>query len=66
MKKPAIPSTLSIQDRSIATILGPIKENIEILTGVREGLLLPLPTDATTADAVAKINEIILRLNFHE
>lgn len=65
MKKPAIPSLLPIQDRSIAAV-GPMKENIEILNGVREGLLTTLPTDATLAQAVAKINEIILRLNFHE
>lgn len=66
MKKPAIPSTLSIQDKSIATILGPMKENIEILTGVREGLIIALPSDATTAQIISKINEVILRLNFHE
>ena len=66
MKKPAIPSTLSIQDRSIAAIVGPMKENIEILTGVREGLIAPLPSDATTAQIISKINEVILRLNFHE
>jgi hypothetical protein len=66
MKKPAIPSTLSIQDKSIATILGPMKENIEILTGVREGLITALPSDATTAQIISKINEVILRLNFHE
>lgn len=66
MKKPAIPTTLSIQDASIATILRPIKENIEIITGVREGAIAQLPTDATLAQTVAKINEIITRLNFNE
>ena len=66
MRKPAIPSLIGIQDRSIATVLSPMKENIEILNGTREGLLVPLPTDATLAQAVAKINEIIARLNYHE
>lgn len=66
MRKPAIPSTNLIQDKTIATVIGPLKENIEILTGVREGLIQPLTSDATLVQAVAKINEIILRLNFHE
>tara|TARA_R110000822_G_scaffold35007_18_gene98923 strand:- start:1395 stop:1595 length:201 start_codon:yes stop_codon:yes gene_type:complete len=66
MRKPAIPSVLSVQDRSIAAVLGPIKENIEILTGVREGLISTLVSDATTAQIISKINEIINRLNFHE
>ena len=66
MKKPAIPTTLSIQDVSIATILRPMKENIEILTGIRNGAIEHLPTDATLAQTVAKVNEIIARLNFNE
>jgi hypothetical protein len=66
MRKPAIPSLLPIQDKSLAAVLSPMKENIEILNGVREGLLETLPTNATLTQAVAKINEIILRLNFHE
>jgi hypothetical protein len=66
MRKPAIPSTFTIQDKSIAAVIGPMKENIEILTGVREGLIDPLPSDATLAQVIAKVNEIVLRLNFHE
>jgi len=66
MRKPAIPSLLPIQDRSLAAVLSPMKENIEILNGVRQGLLTTLPTDATLTQAISKINEIILRLNFHE
>jgi hypothetical protein len=66
MRKPAIPTTLSITDKSIAAVIGPMKENIEILTGVREGLIVPLASDATTAQIISKINEIIARLNFHE
>jgi len=43
-----------------------MKENIEIINGSREGLLATLPADATLSQAVAKINEIIVRLNFYE
>ena len=66
MRKPAIPSLLPIQDRSLAAVLSPMKENIEILTGVREGLINPLASDATNAQVIAKINELVSRLNFHE
>jgi hypothetical protein len=66
MRKPAIPSLLTIKDASLAAVLIPMKENIEIINGSREGLLTTLPTDATLTQAVAKINEIIIRLNFHE
>ena len=66
MRKPAIPAITLIQDKSIATILNPMKENIEILTGIREGLIQPLPAGATLTQAVDKINEIITRLNFYE
>lgn len=66
MKKPAIPTTLSIKDTSIATILRPMKENIEILTGIRSGAIEHLPTDATLEQTVLKVNEIIARLNFNE
>jgi hypothetical protein len=66
MRKPAIPSLLPIKDASLAAVLAPMKENIEIINGSREGLLTTLPTDATLSQTVAKINEIIIRLNFHE
>jgi hypothetical protein len=66
MRKPAIPSLLPIKDSSLAAVLAPMKENIEIMNGTRQGLLTTLPTDATLSQTVAKINEIILRLNFHE
>jgi hypothetical protein len=66
MRKPAIPSVLPIKDSYLAAILIPMKENIEIINGSREGLLVTLPADATLSQAVAKINEIIVRLNFYE
>jgi hypothetical protein len=66
MRKPAIPSLLPIKDASLAAVLAPMKENIEIINGTRQGLLTKLPTDATLSQTVAKINEIIIRLNFYE
>ena len=67
MKKPAIPSTQGVSDRAILSLLAPIKENIETITGVRGGVITKLP--ATTTDLaliVEKINEIIVRLNAHD
>ena len=67
MKKPAIPSTQGVSDRVILSLLAPIKENIETMTGIRGGVIAKLP--ATTTDLsviVGKINEIIVRLNAHD
>ncbi len=43
-----------------------MKENIEVITGARAGStqIESLPTTATTADIVSKVNEIIGRLNY--
>lgn len=62
MKKPAIPSTGGLPG-AVANVLRPIKENIELLTGVRGGELEQLPTTATLDDVIAKVNEIVARLN---
>lgn len=62
MKKPAIP-TVSSQDAQLAAILTPMKQSIEIMTGARGGALDPLPSNATLADVITKINSIIYRLN---
>lgn len=65
MRKPAIPTT-AVADRSTQVILNAVKENIEIMTGARPGVgpILTLSAAATNAEIVAKINEIIARLNF--
>jgi hypothetical protein len=61
MKKPAIPQVpplnqpRAIFDRSV-------KETLEIITGRRDGKVQPLPSDASQADMLAKINELINRL----
>jgi hypothetical protein len=62
LRKPAIPAVV-VPDRRLSTLLGPMKQNIEMLTGVRGGRLEYLPDTATPDEAIAKINEIIDRLN---
>lgn len=62
IRKPSIPAVAGM-DRRLSTLLNPIKQNIEILTGVRGGSVQYLSDTATVEEAVAKINEIIDRLN---
>lgn len=67
MKKPAIPAIQGITDRALLRVLTPMKENIEMVTGLREGVIAKLPTGTTDLPTiVAKINEIIERLNAHD
>ena len=63
MKKPAIPSVMSVTDQKVAALLRPMKENIEILTGQRGGSLTKLDTSATLSQVIDKLNEVIDRLN---
>lgn len=66
-KKPAIPGMQGVTDPVVARILHPMKENIESLTGLREGVIAKLsPTTTDLPTIVAKINEIIARLNAHD
>lgn len=62
MKKPSIPA-VNVQDQRIASLLRPMKENLEILTGTRGGLLAELPADASLSDVISRVNAIIARLN---
>lgn len=39
-----------------------VKENLEVLTGQRGEKIRSLPESASTADIIAKVNEIIDRL----
>lgn len=39
-----------------------VKEAIETITGERAGKIAPLPATATLADAIAKINELLDRV----
>lgn len=64
MKKPAIPGTSNLTP-ALARVIEPIKANIEMLTGARPGVpeIEPLGDAATLADVVAKLNEVISRIN---
>lgn len=62
MKKPSIPA-INTDDPKVSALLRPIKENIEIISGVRGGSLTNLPTNATLSDVISKLNELINRLN---
>jgi hypothetical protein len=62
MKKPSIPTTSSMSP-AMAQVLGPIKENIEIITGIRGGPLYAIPPEATTTQIINTLNQIIARLN---
>lgn len=49
--------------RQLASVLDPLKQNVEMLTGVRGGELTQLESGATTAEIIQAINAIIARLN---
>lgn len=64
MKKPAIPGTGSLPVE-LSRIIEPIKQNVELMTGARPGSaeLAPLPANASLADVVAKVNQLISRID---
>lgn len=62
MKKPSIPA-IYVQDQTVAAILRPIKENVEILNGQRTGSIDGLSSSATLTEVINKLNEVIDRLN---
>ena len=62
VRKPSIPAT-SMMPVDMARVLGPIKENIEMITGVRGGELTQLEETASTAEIIQAINAIIVKLN---
>ena len=62
-KKPGIPSIPT--NTEVYSTLQALKENIELITGVRGGSpVAALPAGATLADVVSKINEIVGKLNY--
>lgn len=61
MKKPAIPQVPRAEQPRTGFDQS-VKETLEILTGRRGGAVQPLPANASLADVVAKVNEIILRM----
>lgn len=62
MRKPSIPA-INVKDGELQRVLLALKENAEILNGLRGGAIQTLANDASTADLIAKVNEIIERLN---
>jgi hypothetical protein len=62
MKKPSIPA-VNVADYKVASLLRPMKENIESMTGVRGGPLPQLSNDADLPTVISTINAIIARLN---
>jgi hypothetical protein len=63
MRKRAIPSPGQVADPHAARMLSAIKENIEVITGGVGGEINTLAASATLADVIAKVNEIIRRIN---
>lgn len=65
IKKPAIPPYTSA-DKTLTQVVTAMRENIEIMTGVRPGThqMNQLPPGATNDEVIAKINEIIAALNY--
>ena len=61
MKKPAIPDLQGL-DNQLRNVLGPVKENIEIVTGRRGTPIARLPASPTNAEIATKINEILTLL----
>lgn len=57
---PAVPRSASEQGR--VEFDSSIKENMEVITGRRGTPLTTLADDATLADVIVKINELINRL----
>jgi len=58
MKKRTIPDAYSAQiPFNVA-----VKENLEQIMGQRGGKVKPLPTTATLDDVIAKVNELVERL----
>ena len=61
MKKPAIPQ-VPRGDQPRAAFDQSVKETLEIITGRRGGSVQPLPAGASTDQIIAKLNEVIERL----
>jgi hypothetical protein len=62
MTKRTIPTVPRAADAETQRFLAPLKENLEIISGQRGGLVEKLPSTATTAQIIEKINAILDRL----
>ncbi len=61
MKKPAIPQVPKNGQPRLGFDQS-IKETLEIVMGRRGGSVQPLASDATLSDVIAKVNELIARI----
>lgn len=61
-KKPGIPAIPQVS-LELQTMLQSMKENIELITGVRGGNIGSLSSTATLSETITKVNELITRLN---
>ena len=61
-KKPGIPAIPQVS-LELQTMLQSMKENIELITGVRGGNIASLSSTATLSETITKVNELITRLN---
>ena len=59
MRKPAIKSISSSVPPAVKDVLAPMKESLETIMGRRNSTVTPLATTASTAEIIAKINEIL-------
>lgn len=62
MKRSAIPSPPP-GDPSVTAVLTALKENVELLTGVRGDKLTTVPSTAALADVITALNKVIDRLS---
>lgn len=62
MKRSAIPSPPP-GDPAMNAVLTALKENVELLTGVRGDKLSQLPSTATLANVITALNKVIDRLS---
>lgn len=63
MKKAAVP-TLATPDATLGAFASAVKQNLDAITGQARGAkkLAPLPSTATLAQVVARLNELLERL----
>jgi hypothetical protein len=62
MKKRAIPKAPASAGVEVRLFSEAVKERLELISGERGGSIAPLPATASSADVIAKVNEIIERL----
>jgi Zn-finger domain-containing protein len=60
--KRAIPPVPTSEDYAVTRFNRAVKEQLEVLSGVRRGRVEPLPADAALGDVITAINQIINKL----